>query len=435
MKNNLFKKVTALALSLTMVVGTVNVISAAHAKNGANVASKGTWTSFSVCTREDGGKWEDALKKVKNEKGQYFKKTIDYWTEGEIDKTTATSSGFTMNVVNTGWEGQYGKVWNAATKSFDEELKGDNEWTMTAQMANIPIEKGRKYTVSFDIKSTLSVEIKDENDEPTGEFYEKKKIRLKAYRPTTKGDNPGIDILTISGASYDGIFEISSGETKHIEFTVQIPNTKDYEGNYMGVQLAFGTFLYSRPNEVGMSGDVSVSNFKVIAGNQYTVTYNNAGKKTYAYVNPGAKAVKKALAKKKYTLVGYKNAATGATYNFNSAVNSDLELIPVWKKTAKPGKPTITAKSTGKKKVKITIKKKAKNTAGYQIQYSLNKKFKSAKKYKTKAKIKTTVEKSYTIKKLTSKKIWYVRVRAYTKDSAGNKIYGKYSSKKAVYVK
>lgn len=419
MKSNLFKKIVASAVALTMVVGTVGIVPAAHAANGENVATQ-KWTSFSVCTREDGGKWEDALKAVQKDDGTYFKKGVDYWTEGSIVQDTMTSSYFDMNIINTGWEGQY----------FGDKLMGDNEWAMTAQMTNIPIEKGRKYTISFKIKSTLVVKNKYgtvTNDE--------KQITFKAYRPTEKGDNPGVNFSSVSSTmTTGGYIKLKNGEDwKTVTATVVIPNTKDYNSNYMGVQFAMGTFFKTRPEEAGMSGNIYVKDFKVTAGTQYTVTYNNGGKKTYAYVNAGGKAVKKALAKKGYTLVGYKDAATGLTYNFSSAVNKNIELIPVWKKTAKPGKAKIAAKCTGKKKVKVTIKKKAKNAVGYEIQYSLNKKFKKAKKYKTKAK--TTTKKSYTIKKLTSKKIWYVRVRAYAKDSAGNKVYGKYSSKKVVYVK
>lgn len=81
---------TAAVLSVTMVVGMTGIVSAAHAANGANVATSGRWESFSVCTRDDYGVWEDALKEVDvvDEKtGEVLRKQTkgqDYATEGYI---------------------------------------------------------------------------------------------------------------------------------------------------------------------------------------------------------------------------------------------------------------------------------------------------------------------------------------------------------------
>ena len=40
-----------------------------------------------------------------------------------------------------------------------------------------------------------------------------------------------------------------------------------------------------------------------------------------------------------------------------------------------------------------------------------------------------------TIKKLKSRKFTYVQVRAFAKDSTGQKVYGKFSAKKKVFIK
>ena len=112
-------------------------------------------------------------------------------------------------------------------------------------------------------------------------------------------------------------------------------------------------------------------------------------------------------------------------YNFGSAVNSDLELVAVFNKTAKPGKPSIKVKGAKKK---ATVRyKKVKNAAGYQIKYSAKKNMKGAK-------TKTTTKVKYTIKKLKSRKFTYVQVRAFAKDSTGQKVYGKFSAKKKVFI-
>ncbi len=96
----------------------------------------------------------------------------------------------------------------------------------------------------------------------------------------------------------------------------------------------------------------------------------------------------------------------------------------------KPAKVTgVKAKKNGKKKIKVTWKK-VKNVKGYEIQYALNKKFKKAKTVTVK---KASITKKI-IKKLKSKKTYYVRIRAYT-TKAGSKHYGAWSAKKSVKVK
>lgn len=82
--------------------------------------------------------------------------------------------------------------------------------------------------------------------------------------------------------------------------------------------------------------------------------------------------------------------------------------------------------------------KAVKRASGYQLQYSLSKKFKKAKKYKTKTKnIKPSkaATKTGTIKKLNKKrKTYYVRVRAY-KILNGKKYYCKWTKAKKVKTK
>ena len=78
------------------------------------------------------------------------------------------------------------------------------------------------------------------------------------------------------------------------------------------------------------------------------------------------------------------------------------------------------------KKLKLTIKK-AKDIKGYQVQYATDKKFK-------KKKALTTKKTSITIKKLSKKKTYYVRVRAYVLNGK-KKVYGKWSNVKKVKIK
>ena len=99
-------------------------------------------------------------------------------------------------------------------------------------------------------------------------------------------------------------------------------------------------------------------------------------------------------------------------------------------KAFKEQKVTITkAKSTKKKTAKITWKQ-VEGAEGYVIQYALKANFKGAKT----ATVKKGTTVSRTIKKLKSKKTYYVRVKAY-RTIDGEKIYTGTSAKKKVRVK
>lgn len=431
MRNNLFKKITATVLAMTMVVGLTGVVSAAHASNGADVIKNTTdvWTSFSVCTREDGGVWEDALKGIVTDdypNGQV--KGVDYATEGFI-ATGVTASKFDFYVKNSGWDGEYSKLTN--------ELVADNPWGMTATLTGVPVEHGRYYTISFDIKSTLKGskaktdengnKVKDEYGNEVTEPITTKHALFKAYDPISRGE-PSVEIISASGASTGGYITLdSSKDWQTVTATIKIPDAKTFPATQMGIKFALGAFLKSYPEEVAMSGYVYVKNFKVVAGTQHKVTFTNGSTTQSLYVNDGATVSSINLGKKGYTLTGYKTS-TGAAYTFGTPVKSDLTLTSVYTKTAKPAKPkSLKVKTSGKKKVKVSFKK-VKNAAGYQIQYSYKKNMKGQK-------TKLTTKVNYTLKKLKSKKIVYVKVRAYTLDSAGYKVYGKLSARKKAYVK
>lgn len=98
--------------------------------------------------------------------------------------------------------------------------------------------------------------------------------------------------------------------------------------------------------------------------------------------------------------------------------------------TVKPKKTSIKKLSKGKKKFTVTWAKVS-GVKGYQIQYSSNKKFKKNNKSVTVTKQKTT---KATVKKLKSKKKYYVRVRTY-KTVNGKRIYSSWSKVKSVKTK
>ena len=120
------------------------------------------------------------------------------------------------------------------------------------------------------------------------------------------------------------------------------------------------------------------------------------------------------------TTTGVNNNSTGSINISNGSYgNADNTITVPMIKTCK-----ITHKGKGKVKV---IWKKVTGAAGYQVQYSLNKRMRAAKQKKCKAA-------SLTIKKLKKKKTYYVRVRAY-KMVNGRKVYGKWSGVKKVKIK
>ena len=95
----------------------------------------------------------------------------------------------------------------------------------------------------------------------------------------------------------------------------------------------------------------------------------------------------------------------------------------------KLAKQTTKVKANGKKKIKVSWKKD-KKASGYEITYSTKKSFKGKKTIVVKSN-KTT---SKVVKKLTSKKKYFVKVRSY-KQVGKTKTYGAYSKVKTVKVK
>jgi len=74
-----------------------------------------------------------------------------------------------------------------------------------------------------------------------------------------------------------------------------------------------------------------------------------------------------------------------------------------------PVKTSVTKLTAAKKALTVSISKKTKQVTGYEIQYATNKKFSKAKK----ATIKSYKTTKTTLKKLSAKKTYYVRVRTY----------------------
>lgn len=98
--------------------------------------------------------------------------------------------------------------------------------------------------------------------------------------------------------------------------------------------------------------------------------------------------------------------------------------------TVKPDDVSVKSLTAGKKSFKLKWKPDESGITGYQIQYSLKSNFSSAKSVW----VKNAKASSKSVKKLKSKKKYYVRIRAY-KTIDGKKIYSSWSAKKTVKTK
>jgi surface protein len=165
------------------------------------------------------------------------------------------------------------------------------------------------------------------------------------------------------------------------------------------VKLSATSFTYDGK---GKKPTVTVkdSNSKEIDAKYYTVTYTNNQKVGKATVT--------------ITFMGKYTGTITKTFKINPKATS-------LKKVASAKTKTVT----------VTWKKQATQTTGYEIQYATNSKFTKNKKTVTVEGAKTT---SKTIKKLSSKKNYYVRIRTY-KTVDGTKYYSAWSDAQSVKTK
>ncbi|WP_099470068.1 rhamnogalacturonan lyase family protein [Konateibacter massiliensis] len=179
-------------------------------------------------------------------------------------------------------------------------------------------------------------------------------------------------------------------------------------------------------------GSGTYASCKITVG--YKITYKLNGGTNNAK-NPsgfaGNKAVKlQTPAKKGYVFKGWYTDGKFKTKitQIKKGTKKAVTVYAKWEKitVGKASLKSLTNSGKGKMKMTADAVSKAK---GYEFVYATDKKF---------TKNVTTVQsksKSTTIKKLIKGSTYYVKVRAYKTDASGNKIYGKYSSVKAVKIK
>ena len=145
---------------------------------------------------------------------------------------------------------------------------------------------------------------------------------------------------------------------------------------------------------------VKDSNGKTLKNNtHYTVTYSSGRKNVGTY---------KVVVKMKGNYSGSKTL----TFKIN------------------PKAASVNKLTAGKKAIKVKINRSLSQSTGYQIQYSNSKTFKSAKI----TTVKSSKTSSVTLKKLSSKKVYYVRIRTY-KTVGKTKYYSDWSKYKYIKTK
>lgn len=179
---------------------------------------------------------------------------------------------------------------------------------------------------------------------------------------------------------------------------------------------------------------VTVKGGTPVPRDTYTVTFQPNGgtnlTKTSKAVTQGAKIGTLPKVKRKgYLFKGwYTKKTNGTKVTVHTPIKKAQTLYARWSRVRKPGAPQNLSVIQGKSKGTAVIRyQKVKNADGYEILYSAGEKFPK----KTTMVIRTTGGKK-TITKLSSNKIYYVKVRAYTIDSAGNRVYGNYGEIKQV---
>ena len=141
------------------------------------------------------------------------------------------------------------------------------------------------------------------------------------------------------------------------------------------------------------------------------------------------------ITSKDYTVKYATGCKNVGTYTVKVTFKGDYKGTFIKTFNINPKGTSLSKVKAARKSFSATWKKQSKQTSGYQLQYSTNKKFAKSVKTSTISK-NTTVKK--TVKKLSAKKTYYVRVRTYKNVKVGKKtvkLYSGWSKVKAVKTK
>lgn len=154
-------------------------------------------------------------------------------------------------------------------------------------------------------------------------------------------------------------------------------------------------------------------------------------RKTMTLLSGDALGILPKVKREHYAFLGwYTRQEGGNQVTSDTVLEEATTLYARWEQVEKPGKVTaLKIQSPKSGQIKVSYKEVS-NAKGYEIVYTTDKKFPSAKTVRT-----TVAPTVKTFKNLKKEKTYYVKVRAYQMDSAGNKIFGAYSTIKKIKVK
>ncbi|MDE7312614.1 MAG: leucine-rich repeat protein [Eubacterium sp.] len=214
-------------------------------------------------------------------------------------------------------------------------------------------------------------------------------------------------------------------------------------GNSSGNNSSTGGNSSSGGNSSGSSGNSSGSNTAagqdkppVVVSLHYVLQFHanggtNLSRRTMTLLADDSPGIMPKVQRKDYTFDGWYTKQEGGTrVAGDEPLKEAATLYARWTKAQAPAKVSALSLKSKKKGQLQASFQKVKGAAGYQVSYSGSKKFTSEKTKEAGAAVKTK-----TVTGLKAGKKYYVRVRAYCLDSAGNRIYGAYSAVKSVKTK
>ena len=238
---------------------------------------------------------------------------------------------------------------------------------------------------------------------------------------TYKTVKNGVQVTISSNTSNTEIYYTTNGQTESSSYTKSHRYKKPFTISKKTTIKAIAvkdTYWNSDQTSKTVDGRVYTVNFKSNGGSSVSKQYVQYNKVIKKPSNPK---------RSKYTFVGwYTDSKLTKAWDFNTKIKSGKTLYAKWKKISLKQAVISKVQNVSGKKIKVTVKKVS-GADGYQIQYSTKSNMKSA---KTVTSSKTTT----TISKLSKGKKYYVRVKAYKKDSTGKKVAGKWSKVKNLKV-
>ena len=317
------------------------------------------------------------------------------WVNWKYNKEMANEFG-------TGWAAENAEGYYPTSKLYYNEnpVWGGNSWDNQTLFDDkgYPLDSLRFYrdAISSNTKySRVVVALCDKNNNVL-EYRVVKVVPGKSITytlPDIKGYTKAKNTIEISGTNSQ-LSQVSAIYNKNIENQIITVKKASYK-------VSYGT-TYNLKKEVKAAGDL---------------TFTSSNKKIISVGSKSGKLIVKKPGKVKIKITA------GATADYKQT----SRIVTIY---AVPKKQTIKKVSTAKRKVKVNIKKDVKAT-GYQIVAAKNSRFSKGKKVLTK---KGTRQVTYTITKLNSRKIYYVKARAY-KTIGNKKYFGPWSKVKKIRIK